>query len=341
MNSSRKPEMRHLGREGPQLPPDRHGRSAVNSGVRRDDGVGSPSARPPGTARVRRPRRRRAPEQLSDPRLPPDPLVPLGYERHDTTASLSMLAGNVAFGFALAGAIAAIEPVRVQASHRRHRLRPSGRIAGGDGAVGLPLLLGPPVDARGAPVLGQPRQPPLERALQPVDGAAPAVVGVPHVRGCSLPMPLLGIPGSSRRQGRPAQPAVPVLDPHRGDRPAPDADRDGVQHAVAPPRAPRREPAVPRQELRRHPDRVGQAVRHLRARGAPDQVRPDQEHPHLQPGSHRLPRVRRHRPRRQGRPAAGATASATCSAAPAGGPLQSGLRDSSVGPFQPDLQRKR
>ncbi len=36
---------------------------------------------------------------------PADPLVPLGYERRDTTASLTMLVGNVAFAFASAAAI--------------------------------------------------------------------------------------------------------------------------------------------------------------------------------------------------------------------------------------------
>ena len=40
------------------------------------------------------------PEELSDPSLPPDPLVPVGYERRDTVASLTMLAGNIAVGFA-------------------------------------------------------------------------------------------------------------------------------------------------------------------------------------------------------------------------------------------------
>ncbi len=40
------------------------------------------------------------PAELSDPSLPPDPLVPVGYERRDTVASLSMLAGNIAVGFA-------------------------------------------------------------------------------------------------------------------------------------------------------------------------------------------------------------------------------------------------
>ena len=46
---------------------------------------------------------RATPEELSDPRLPPDPLVPLGYERNDTVASLSMLAGSLAASFACAG----------------------------------------------------------------------------------------------------------------------------------------------------------------------------------------------------------------------------------------------
>ena len=95
-----------------------------------------------------------------------------------------------------------------------------------------------------------------------------------------LPMPLLGIPAHSGGQGRPAQPAVPVLDPHRSDRPAPEADRGRVQHAVTPPGAPRRRPAVPRPQLRRRADRVGQAVRHVRARDPPRHLRPHEEHRH-------------------------------------------------------------
>ena len=35
-------------------------------------------------------------ETLSGTQLPADPLVPIGFERHDSAASLSMLAGNVA-----------------------------------------------------------------------------------------------------------------------------------------------------------------------------------------------------------------------------------------------------
>ena len=35
-------------------------------------------------------------EELADPSLPPDELIPVGYERRDTAASLTMLVGNVA-----------------------------------------------------------------------------------------------------------------------------------------------------------------------------------------------------------------------------------------------------
>jgi sterol desaturase/sphingolipid hydroxylase (fatty acid hydroxylase superfamily) len=44
------------------------------------------------------------PEQLSGTQLPPDELVPIGYERRDTATSLAMLLGSVAIGFAFAGA---------------------------------------------------------------------------------------------------------------------------------------------------------------------------------------------------------------------------------------------
>jgi sterol desaturase/sphingolipid hydroxylase (fatty acid hydroxylase superfamily) len=42
------------------------------------------------------------PEQLSGSQLPPDELVPVGYERRDTATSLAMLVGSVAIGFAFA-----------------------------------------------------------------------------------------------------------------------------------------------------------------------------------------------------------------------------------------------
>jgi len=44
-------------------------------------------------------------EQLADTSMPADPLVPVGYEKRDTAASLAMLAGNVAVNLAFAGAL--------------------------------------------------------------------------------------------------------------------------------------------------------------------------------------------------------------------------------------------
>ena len=74
------------------------------------------------------------------------------------------------------------------------------------------------------------------------------------------------------------EPALPVHAAHRGDRPLPAADRVDLQHAQPPPRAPRLAAAVPRPQLRGHPDHLGPAVRHLRARGRARPLRPDDEH---------------------------------------------------------------
>jgi len=43
--------------------------------------------------------------ELSDASLPPDRLIPVGYEKRDTAASLAMLAGNVAVNLAFAGVL--------------------------------------------------------------------------------------------------------------------------------------------------------------------------------------------------------------------------------------------
>ena len=48
-------------------------------------------------------------DQLSGSRMPPDELIPLGYERRDTTASLSMLIGNITIAFATAAAISKLD----------------------------------------------------------------------------------------------------------------------------------------------------------------------------------------------------------------------------------------
>jgi len=47
-------------------------------------------------------------EELADPSLPADPLVPVGYEARDTRASLTMLGGNIAVNLAMAGVIGAM-----------------------------------------------------------------------------------------------------------------------------------------------------------------------------------------------------------------------------------------
>ena len=49
------------------------------------------------------------PEELSDPSLPADPLVPVGYEERDTKASLTMLGGNIVVNLAIAGAVAGVQ----------------------------------------------------------------------------------------------------------------------------------------------------------------------------------------------------------------------------------------
>ena len=71
-----------------------------------------------------------------------------------------------------------------------------------------------------------------------------------------------------------------------------------VQHAVASPRAPRDEPPVPGQELRRHPDHLGPDVRDLGARGRAGAVRADHAADTHNPVQGRVPRVHRARARR-------------------------------------------
>jgi sterol desaturase/sphingolipid hydroxylase (fatty acid hydroxylase superfamily) len=61
-------------------------------------------------------------ETLSGTALPPDELIPLGYERKDTVASLSMLVGNVAIGFATAALLQ-----KMDAKLFKHRLSNLGQ----------------------------------------------------------------------------------------------------------------------------------------------------------------------------------------------------------------------
>jgi Fatty acid hydroxylase superfamily len=212
-------------------------------------------------------------ETLSGTQQPADPLVPLGYERKDTVASLSMLAGNVAIGFVTLAAFG-----RFDRFVHRHRLTNFGMRRG---AI-VPAMVAwdflyywdhrwqHEVRAMWANHVthhsGERYN--LSTALrQPWSGFIAFWV--------FTPMPLLGFPTAARTVGTRAQ------------------------HAVASPGTPWGQPPVSGQELRRHFDRVGQTVWHVRARAAASQVRADQEHQHVQPGTHRLPRVRRHRPRCQ------------------------------------------
>ncbi len=60
------------------------------------------------------------PEQLSGTHLPPDELVPLGYERRDTIASLTMLLGNIAVNVAAFGVLGKVD--RKLFAHRRSNI---------------------------------------------------------------------------------------------------------------------------------------------------------------------------------------------------------------------------
>ena len=128
----------------------------------------------------------------------------------------------------------------------------------------LPLLLLPPLAPRGPGAVGVARRPPLQRALQLLHRAAPALDAVHRAA-------VLAAAGPDRDAAvdDPAaaldQPRLPVLPAHRAHRQAAALVRVGVQHPVPPPRAPRHPGAVPRPQLRRHPHPVGPAVPHVRA----------------------------------------------------------------------------
>ena len=155
---------------------------------------------------------------------------------------------------------------------------------------GLLLLLVPPLPPRGALLLGGPRQPPLEPLLQSLDGAAPVLDHADHDAA---------LLGAARAAGLPS---VLILTAHAVSliyqfwihteligrlRPlewvfnTPSHHR--VHHGA--------NLALPRPQLRRHPDRVGPAVRELRARGGAGALRAHQEHRELQPAPDRVPRV--------------------------------------------------
>ena len=165
----------------------------------------------------------------------------------------------------------------------------------------------PPRQPREPRVLGQPRRPPLLPALQPLDGAAPDL-GADDLPAVLAAAAAARVPAVDGAAGAELEPDLPVRPAHRARREAAAAARGGAQHALAPPRPPRRQRAVPGPQLRRHPGHLGPAVRQLRARGRARALRADEEHRDVQPRQGRVPRVRRAGARRARRRAPGARA---------------------------------
>ena len=229
-----------------------------------------------------------------------DAAAPIGYETKDTRTSLTD--GDRAPGHLLG----------LEAGHGRGLLGDLPALPAAHGprqlvGLGAPVLLRrprllhlpprPPPDPR---LLGDPRRPPQLDPLQPLDCPAPGLDAV-------LVDLLLGAAGDARLPalddlpGHLLEPALPVLDPHREDRPAPALVRGGLQHPLPPPRPPRLQRAVPRPQLRRDPDRLGPPLRQLRAGARACPLRPDDEHRDVQPAPGRISRVGRRlarRPRR-------------------------------------------
>src|SRR5690606_14928796 len=130
---------------------------------------------------------------------------------------------------------------------------------------GLLLLLGAPQPAPLQPALGRAPAAPFQRGLQPLH--RPAQGRLPD----RLRLALLPAAGAARPAAAavpdPARRAagVPVLDSFAAYRPA-RLPRVVHGHAEQPPRAPRPERPLHRQEPRRRVHRLGPPVRHLRRR---------------------------------------------------------------------------
>ena len=229
-------------------------------------------------------------EALTYRHLQSDGLV--GYELRDTRTSLAMGLGNVTVNVVWKLAVVAIYAAL-------YELTPL-RLDPGDWWVWVLLFFADDlayywfhrVSPREPRVLGEPRRPPLLPALQPLDGAAPDLGAddLPAVLAAAAAARLPAVDGPARAE---LEPDLPVRPPHGADREAAAAARGDPQHAVAPPRPPRRERAVPGPQLRRHPRHLGPAVRLVRARGRARPLRADDEHRDLQPRPGRVPRVHR------------------------------------------------
>ena len=137
----------------------------------------------------------------------------VGYEFRDSRTSLTMGLGNVDHQRRLEGRRRA----RLRRALRAHAAAPGPRRLVGLGAAVLRrrllVLLVPPHQPREPRLLGQPRRPPLQPALQPLDRAAPDL-------GADDLLPVLAVDAARRLPGlddpaRPGlEPHLPVLDPH-------------------------------------------------------------------------------------------------------------------------------
>ena len=147
--------------------------------------------------------------------------------------------------------------LRALASRHAGRRR-TGALGAGVRRASTSSTTGGTAPATGERALGGARRSPPERGLQP-GGGAPA--GRRHQLHLPAVLPSDGAPRRAARRLRDRAGALdplPVLDPHRAGRKA-RAAGVGPQHALAPPRAPRHQPALPRQQLRRRPSSSGTA----------------------------------------------------------------------------------
>ena len=142
-------------------------------------------------------------------------------------------------------------------------------------------------------LLGQPRRPPLEHALQPLDRAAPDLGAddLPAVLAAAAAAGLRALDGPA---GAGVVADLPVLDPHRADRASCRAPLESVLNTPSHHRVHHGSNEV-------YLDRNYAGILIIwdrlfgtyEPRGRARPLRPDEEHRHLQPGPGRLPRVRR------------------------------------------------
>ncbi len=225
-----------------------------------------------------------------------DPLVPLGYERKDTVASLAMLAGNIAFGFATLSVFSKFDRFLF-----KHRVSDVGMRRGSIATAmvlwdflyywdhrwmhEVRLLWANHVTHHSGERYN------LSTALrQPWSGFLTFWV--------FAPMPLLGFPtAKTAKAGQ-----LNLLYQYWIHTEAIDQLPKAIETVFNTPSHHRGHHGANEQYLDKNYGGIlilwDRAVRHVRARATPRQVRPDEEHPHVQPAADRLPRDGRHRPRR-------------------------------------------